>query len=1156
MVNSNPGAQGGNSGSVPPSPPPQTAPAIPPQDRAKFADLAAEAKYNQYFGLMNNPNPNPNTTSKLVEELKQKVSSLNERVSYFGGVLAQMRPTDTKYQQVYTTYMHEKQELEQVRAMRDALIGLRNRTGGEVPNQIEPEKPKSPYAYGYDPATKTLKLPDGRTVQNVEGFTQDAQGNLKNLLISSGKETYTVEAKTGVLHDIQTREKYFSLDDMVEYNKLTGEKVTPTYEYKIFMNPAAQPVPASAASAGSFVDTLNQGFGAQVLVAEKTGDTYTVTINPNITAPDSMAALIDQRLKSFGFTNVSGKYTFVAPSYAITDTPISEVPELAPPSIASANTHYVPELGGDLLLPDDSLKGFYCTQEGCFWSGDYAPHIDLPLTKTQIYFKTEEVLQGTNAYGVLIPDINTGFTYPIYAPLSASDIKVAKFVNAKGEAYTPGSNTYENTFFKPTALRDFYNTDYADELVGHTLRGIENQLGIPNRQLSKVGYVFASVPESAIKSGLSLATISGGLFVMSDSLINHQSADTVGYAGAAGDIYAAIPSFTKLPLTATWVVGSYLESMLNTETMKPATEQMAKLMGEGERGQIASTTKLDTGVIRQEVKLGGGSTYDLNIQPGTPQYAAMESQAAVEPLYKAGSALVRFETPLLQVAANGVTGAVIFGSIQGGIEYGQKFVQAWGDPNFKYHFTPQEGLPESYNTYARTNLEIQSNIQGEQNPILKYAAENVAGLDAIARGIVVFPVAFAENVYRSEGVQHIGYAGRMAAQNLITDPEAVGRIETATVTGAALGVIGGGYNQAKPFIDEKAVQYQNVLRVTSEGVPQAFAVPVEMGFSAFELMKMGYFVAGTPKPIARELMGELPERSGEYQMVAAVQEAGLNPFGMVKPGIMATQKAANNYLAPTAVGMSFIRPKEYTYTPEQAAQRAAFAGITAANMRREFSNTFIEGQLQPQYARIMKQNLTRDFARQNTEKPVISQAEADRMLERKIEIQEQAIAQGIGTLKAEKVALMQGEREYTGIGERERVGQGLAERLALGQTERLAVGQSERLKVGQREKVPGIVIVREPSENPKFKGKPLKGFRPKKGGFNITGERSIFADLLSVAKSQAKYGVATHPNPNVRPNIYGYEKGGFGRVPTVELLNHKKKTFKGMRGKRIAGFKL
>lgn len=1133
MVNSIPGVQGGNSGSVPPSPPPQTAPAIPPQDRAKFEALAAEAKYKMYFGVMNEPNPNPATTSKLVEELKQKVSSLNERVSYFGGVLAQMRPTDTKYQQVYTTYMHEKQELEQVRAMRDALIGLRNRTGGEVPNPIEPEKPKSPYAYGYDPATKTLKLPDGRTVQNVEGFTQDAQGNLKNLLISSGKEIYTVEAKTGMLHDIQTKERYFSLDDLVEYNKLTGEKVTPKYEYKIFMNPAAQPVPESAAKAGSFVDTINQQFGAQVLVAEKTGDTYTVTINPNITAPDSMASLINERLTSFGFTNISGKYTFVAHSFAISDTSIPEIPELAPPSVASADTHYVPGLGGDLLLPDDSLKGFFCTQEGCFTPGEevYTYKIPQPGTGNLTNIGTALVDLGDGKTGLVVQGIST-----------------APFVNAKGEAYAPGSDTYENTFFKPTALRDFYNTDYADEWVGHTLRGVEDELGIPNRQLSKVGYVLASVPESFIKSAVSLPTISGGLFVMADSIITHQNADSVGYAGAAGDIYAAIPSFTKLPLTATWVVGSYLESMLNAETMKPATEQMAKLMQGGERGQVTATTKLDNGVIRQEIKLGGGSTYDLNIQPGTPQYAAMESQAALEPLYKAGSALVKFETPLLQVAASGVTGGAIFGGIQGGIEYGQKFVKAWEDPNFKYHYKPQEGEPETYNTYARANLEIQSNVQGEQNPILKYAAENVAGLDAIARGIVVLPVAFAENVYRSEGVQHVGYAGRMAAQNLITDPEAIGRVETAAVTGAALGVIGGTYNQAKPFISDKAVQYQNVIRVSAEGVPQVFSIPVEMGFSAYELLKMGYFVAGTPQPIARELMGDIPGRSGEYQMVAAVQEAGLNPFGAVKPGIMATQKTVNNYLAPSVFGMSFIRPTQAAYTPEQIKERQAFAVATASNIRREFSNSFIEGQLQPQYARVMKQNLTRDFERQNTVKPVISQAEADRMIERKIEIQEQAIAQGIGTLRAEKIALMQGEREYLGIGQRERVGQGLAERLA--------VGQLERLKVGTRERVPEIVITGEPQEKPKFIGKPPKKFRPKKGGYNITGERSIFADLLSVAKSQAKYGIATHPNPNLRPGIYNYERGGFGRVPTVELLNLKKKTFKGVRAKKIAGFKL
>jgi hypothetical protein len=102
--------------------------------------------------------------------------------------------------------------------------------------------------------------------------------------------------------------------------------------------------------------------------------------------------------------------------------------------------------------------------------------------------------------------------------------------------------------------------------------------------------------------------------------------------------------------------------------------------------------------------------------------------------------------------------------------------------------------------------------------------------------------------------------------------------------------------------------------------------------------------------------------------------------------------------------------------------------------------------------------------------------------------------------------------------------------------------------------MPPVLI--PPQEKPVFGKKTPKKTRQYGRKYGITGERSIFADLLSVAKSQAKYGVATHPNPNLRPGIYNYERGGFGRVPTVELLNRKNKTFKGMRAKKIAGFKL
>jgi hypothetical protein len=62
------------------------------------------------------------------------------------------------------------------------------------------------------------------------------------------------------------------------------------------------------------------------------------------------------------------------------------------------------------------------------------------------------------------------------------------------------------------------------------------------------------------------------------------------------------------------------------------------------------------------------------------------------------------------------------------------------------------------------------------------------------------------------------------------------------------------------------------------------------------------------------------------------------------------------------------------------------------------------------------------------------------------------------------------------------------------------------------------------------------GRRKKAGSARLEGisqPRNLYADLLSVAKSQALYGKATHPSLRKRPGLWARERG---TVPTVEML--------------------
>jgi hypothetical protein len=55
----------------------------------------------------------------------------------------------------------------------------------------------------------------------------------------------------------------------------------------------------------------------------------------------------------------------------------------------------------------------------------------------------------------------------------------------------------------------------------------------------------------------------------------------------------------------------------------------------------------------------------------------------------------------------------------------------------------------------------------------------------------------------------------------------------------------------------------------------------------------------------------------------------------------------------------------------------------------------------------------------------------------------------------------------------------------------------------------------------------------------LRGERSLYADLISVTQSQLRYGKATSPSVIKRPSVWKYTRNLAGFVPTVEMLQRK-----------------
>ena len=68
----------------------------------------------------------------------------------------------------------------------------------------------------------------------------------------------------------------------------------------------------------------------------------------------------------------------------------------------------------------------------------------------------------------------------------------------------------------------------------------------------------------------------------------------------------------------------------------------------------------------------------------------------------------------------------------------------------------------------------------------------------------------------------------------------------------------------------------------------------------------------------------------------------------------------------------------------------------------------------------------------------------------------------------------------------------------------------------------------------------------------VSGERSLYADLYSVAKSELLYGKATQPSLKKHPELWSYENRGIVKVPTVEQLERPRARSRGVLMRQFA----
>lgn len=965
-----------------------------------------QKNYGQYIHAAQQPGQyNPDYVGRLTASLEkrstfigQERTSVGRYVTSFGtGPQATNNP---KFQEAYAKMQDLEKEYQLGMKLLSNLEGARHSVGARLPGPPPP------------PA------------QSAQiGEIRDASGNVKGVIerYSSGRETTTVTYSPN-------RSQILAVQTPKEYHDISNNRVltlNPTYEMRLYEKPLA--APQNVGKVGSMVDTINQNFGTQVLVAAKKGDEYTVGFNPNINVPAGIRSAAEKQLIASQFTKKGDVYSFYAPQER--QAPRTEKATLKPDKAAfSAPWDYA--LGNTMtpLAAPPSMK------------------ITVIETVNTIPKNAEELTKQLQKE---------------YA---------GTFANKQGDIYKAGSQG--EIAFKSTSLRDFFRTSFAYEYGQKPISSLEKSVGL-NIKLPVVGEVgpisnaaglILGIPETLFKAPAAAGVVAGAMYRTSRTITPEER------ASIAGDVYAVYPQFTNLPYAVAFGVGNYLEAGLGSTantaiggTAKSVPKNVERLLSvrEGVGGFIYRTYGY------------GKMSFESVIGPGAPGYEVAAQQLAGEFARQAGRGIINIATPILEVNAKGVATSAFFGVIQTAAEFtgaaGNEFLTGsipqakTGGPAAAAFKTGSMERQERYNKALSGPMSFLESypLKGKGGDSYTQEARglikgNIMGPPAL--GITLFESGIA--LTNAPGLAFEGFGNTQAGQKLAASfnagakalgtPEAQGRIEVAAAGGYGVGVIFGAAEQAKPmFNSQTGAVGKMAAKWTSEG-RMIWTDTTRLPVNVLEGLDYAYFLGGA-KQGALTGLSVSPlgmERPLNFKIAAAATDLGLNPMASPKQAVRQFQKQT----AKTEFGVSYplarqtAQVKNITTRPvspqlQKMIQRSISKDFSNSFIERPAPNTSLQGGMTMQAlvreapASSLKQDIglsatsvlrlsAAELRAQKIQEGINSRYETAQMLR-----QSQAVRVGQTPRQIERVIAPQGERlaEFVGVGVSPRINVSISE---------------------------------------------------------------------------------------------------------------------------------
>jgi len=765
------------------------------------------------------------------KQLAQKIESLKDYIRFKGDVasnlgrsLNYMKSGSAKQQKTKSNFELARQQQSEARRLRTELIQIRNQLGEKPPAPQPQQKAPQTDQQGYDPVAKTLTTSSGKVYRNVQGYTLDKSGKLKDLILKEGSKQVTIGARDNQVKAIQKGSTYVDLTEGRAIDTKTTRQLDPTKErdygliaalgveprlseeaksvsdfyYKEVEQDAQQEVyNVAAGTAGNMNELLG---GAQYVTVKKTNGGYRVAINPRLTAPETVKAELEKQLKA-----------------AAKKSEYAEVVE-------------EDGTGGYIIRQKEITTPSYITSRA--FKGDIPTEITLtPERQTKVKFEsgkeqtfeelTKEQQQGVDAlFGDVIGGMKQEQDKQIqsnFQALAKPSFENITLVQDKGKTVEVDARSSQKDWLKEvsdlskgtggpkpitlettksgiakTPITEFYETDYSGQLE-QSVKGLEEQSGLYIKEspigeirISKLVGFGGDIVETGVKSAASVGTSLGAAAIVGASEATGKKLSERERLTLASDVVAGHQYSPAIPFFVAFETVPLLKGAKATTTT--VTKSVGSFIPKAKPVSTYKSTEYGVKSIVQDYSRGGSIIFRKVTPEGAKGYTELELKQAASTISKAAFPIQKTVNPVVTIGKASVKTGAGFAGLQTGIE-----------------------------TYAGGGVES------------------------------------------------------------LTKPGSQERIKTAFLFGATLGGGAQAFTQTKPFFQTKTSQYKQSLEKVADLPAASLRETVKIGKEASEFNKQLYFFAKSDK---QALKFATPE--SKVYVPVELTRTRINPYEYIK----------------------------------------------------------------------------------------------------------------------------------------------------------------------------------------------------------------------------------------------------------------------------------